>query len=159
VAVLAVLLVSWIAFRAAGALGVAALSTWRDSGRWALAIMLVVTASAHFTAMKQDLARMVPVWIPEPMAVIYLTGVLEVAGAIGILLRRTRRLAGICLCILFVAMFPANLRAAREGMSVGGNPATALWLRVPMQILFVWLAWWTAVSAPRRPETGIPPGA
>ena len=107
-------------------------------------MMLIFTASSHFTSMRHDLAKMVPVWLPAPMGVIYLTGVLELAGAIGILLPApVRSFAGICLCLLLVAMFPANVKAAQESLSLGGNPATALWLRLPMQVLFVWLAWWS----------------
>ena len=119
------------------------MSTWRDSGRWALAVMLLFTASAHFTSMRYDLAKMVSGWVPEPLAVIYLTGALEIAGALGMLWPRTRSIAGICLCALFAAMFPANVKAARDGLTLGGNPATELWLRAPMQILFIWLAWWS----------------
>jgi uncharacterized membrane protein len=80
VTVLAVLLLSWAAFRTAGICGIAALETWRSSGRWALAVILFVTASAHFTAMRHDLVKMQPEWIPKPMLVIYVTGLLEVAG-------------------------------------------------------------------------------
>jgi uncharacterized membrane protein len=141
--VLGVLLISWLILRAAGAMGVRGLADWRDSGRWALAIMLVFTASAHFTSMRHDLAKMVPEWVPYPNAVITVTGILELAGAVGVLLPRTRRMAGICLCLLFGAMFAANVKAAREGLTIGGTPATALVLRLPMQILFIWLAWWS----------------
>jgi uncharacterized membrane protein len=148
--VLGILLGCWLGFRAAGAAGVRALATWRDSGRWALAVMLLFTASSHFTSMRHDLARMVPGWMPEPMWVIYATGVLEAAGAIGILLRRPlRSVAGICLCVLFVALFPANVKAAQEGLQLGGSPATALWLRLPMQVLLGWLAWWSTRDATR----------
>ena len=143
VTVLAVLLISWLALRAAGAIGLRSLRTSRDSGRWALALMLLFTASAHFTSRRHDLARMVPDWMPHAEAVIVATGVLEIAGAVGILLPQRRRLAGVCLCILFVAMFPANVKAAREALTIGGSPATPLVLRLPMQILFVWLAWWS----------------
>lgn len=141
--VLAVLLIGWLIFRAAGAAGVERLANWRDSGRWALAVMLIFTASAHFTSMRHDLARMVPVWMPNPDAVILVTGILEVSGAIGLLLPATRALAGVCLCLLFVAMFTANVKAAREGLTIGGTPATGLLLRLPMQVLFIWLAWWS----------------
>ncbi|MCW5978794.1 MAG: DoxX family protein [Bryobacteraceae bacterium] len=141
--VLVVLLGAWGLFRAAGAFGVRAWSTWRDSGRWALAAMLMLTASAHFTAMRHDLVRMVPEWVPQPEAVIYLTGVLEIAAAVGILVRSTRRIAGLGLCALLIAMFPANVRAVQEGLTLGGSPPTPLWLRAPMQIGFIWLAWWS----------------
>lgn len=105
--------------------------------------MLVFTASAHFTSMRHDLAKMVPTWVPNPEAVIFITGILEIAGAIGIFLPQTRYLAGICLCLLFVAMFAANVKAAHEGPKIGGSPATNLVLRIPMQIFFIWLAWWS----------------
>lgn len=145
---LAVLLGAWAAFRAAGAMGVRAWNGWRDAGRWALAVMLFFTASAHFTGMRHDLARMAPDWVPAPMAVILITGVLEIAAAIGLLWTKTRRAAGLALCALLIAMFPANVKAAREGLMLAGNPPTPLWLRAPMQALFVWLAWWTT----RRPS-------
>jgi uncharacterized membrane protein len=152
--VLAVLLLSWLLLRAAGALGVRALASWRDSGRWALAIMLLFTASAHYTSMRHDLVRMVPDWVPFPEAVVFVTGVFEVAGAVGIVLPQTRRVAGICLCLLFAAMFPANMKAAREGLAIGGTPATDLVLRSPMQILFIWLAWWSTRDV-RSPRSGL----
>jgi uncharacterized membrane protein len=123
---------------------------WRDSGRWALAVMLFFTASAHFTSMRHDLARMVPGWMPDAMAVVYVTGVLEIAAALGLLIPRTRNIAGLCLCVLLVAMFAANVKADRENLSIGGNPATPLWLRLPMQVLFIWLAWWSS-----RPGRGV----
>lgn len=151
--VLGVFLVAWIVFRVLGRLTVEAWDTGRDSARWALAVMLFFTASAHFNSMRHDLAKMVPDWAPEPMAVIYVTGILEIAGAIGLLLPGTRRLAGLALCALFVAMFAANVKAVREGLTLGGNPATALWLRAPMQLFFIWLAWWTAGSGRARRES------
>ena len=145
--VVAVLLIGWGLFRAAGYLGVKALANWRAAGRWALALMLVFTASAHFTSMRHDLVKMVPGWMPQPSAVIFVTGLLEVAGAVGILLRPTRRLAGILLCLLFVAMFPANIKAAQEGLTLGGSAATPLWLRAPLQVLFIGLVWWSTQPA------------
>lgn len=142
--VLGVLLLAWALFRAAGRMGVGALNNWRASGRWALAVMLLFTASAHFTEMRHDLARMVPEWMPQPLTVIHITGVFEVVGAIGLLIPQTRRLAGVCLCIFFIAVFPANLKAAHEDLVVGGQRATNLLLRIPMQVLFIWLAWWSS---------------
>ncbi|HWR54734.1 MAG TPA: DoxX family protein [Bryobacteraceae bacterium] len=150
VIVLAVLLSSWLVLRAIGAAGVQRLASWRDSGRWALAMMLLFTASAHFTSMRHDLARMVPEWVPSPGAVIFVTGILEIAGAVGILLPRTRGVAGICLCLLFAVMFAANVKAAREGLRLGGSPATPLVLRLPMQVLFIWLAWWSTRTGAGR---------
>jgi hypothetical protein len=69
VLVLWVLLVSMGLFRAAGALGVAGLDSWVAATRWALGVMLLFTASAHFTSMKEDLVRM---WLRAPMQLLFI---------------------------------------------------------------------------------------
>jgi uncharacterized membrane protein len=107
--------------------------------------MLVFTASAHFTRMKNDLVRMMPDWIPQPMALIYFTGLCEIAGAIGLLLPGLRQAAGIALIVFFIVVFPANVKAAQTGVGLGGKRATPLWLRSSMQILFIALTWWSAL--------------
>ena len=140
-----VLLISLLLYRAIGALGLAALATWTGATRYALATMLLFTASAHFTKMKRDLVRMMPDWIPRPMALIYFTGVCEIAGAIGLLLPSLRQAAGIALIVFFIVVFPANVKAARTGVAVGGKRTTPLWLRASMQVLFIVLTWWSSL--------------
>ena len=117
-AVLIVLFGAWLVLRGIGALGVGALATWQHSACYALALMFVFTGIAHFNRLKHDLARMVPDVFPRPMLLIYLTGVLEFMGAVGLLLPRFRSLAGICLIALLIVMFPANVNAALEGDNV-----------------------------------------
>jgi len=118
------------------------LDSWLVAARWALSLMLLFTATAHFNQMKKDLASMVPSWVPWPRQVVAFTGACEILAAIGIQLRETRRVAGILLILFFVTVFPANVYAARSGASLRGRPATPLWLRLPMQLLFIALAWW-----------------
>jgi uncharacterized membrane protein len=142
--VLIVLLIAWAAFRGIGAAGVRALASWQSSALYALAVMFVFTASAHFNKMKHDLARMIPSYFPRPLLIVYVTGVLELLGAAGLLLPQSRRLAGICLIALLVGMFVANVNAARRGITLRGQPPTPLWLRVPMQVFFIALLWWSA---------------
>ena len=144
---LLVLGVSLILLRGAGWLGVSRLASWRDAGRGALALMFAFTGGAHFTAMKHDFAAMIPDPLPNDLWVIYLSGVLEIAGAIGLLIPRTRRTAGICLVLLLIALFPANVNAALNALPLGGRPPTTLWLRAPMQLLYLGLVWWTAIGA------------
>jgi uncharacterized membrane protein len=141
--VLIVLLVSWLIFRAVGAAGVHALASWRDSARYALAVMFAFAASAHFNKMKYDLARMIPPYFPRPLLIVYVTGVLELLGAAGLVLPQCRRLAGICLIALLIGMFVANHNAAQQGVTLRGKPPTPLWLRAPMQVLFIALLWWS----------------
>jgi len=141
--VLIVLFVSWLGFRAMGALGVPVLAAWAPSGRYALAVMFLFTGLAHFTKMKHELARMVPSVFPRPLLVIYATGVLEFLGAAGLLLPKFRAEAAFCLIVLLVAIFLANVKAARDRLTLRGKPATALWLRAPMQVFFIGLLWWS----------------
>lgn len=111
--VVGVLVVSLLLFRAAGALGVTALASWVTSTRWALAVMFLFVGVLHFTRRGRDeMARMVPNAFGNAMAIIYFTGVCEIAGAIGMLIPRTRVLAGVCLILFLIAVFPANVKAA-----------------------------------------------
>src|SRR5256712_12704489 len=61
------------------------------------------------------------------------TGVAELAGALGLLFEPTRFWAACGLMILMALMFPANVSAARRGTLIRGRQATALWMRAPMQ--------------------------
>jgi len=76
--------------------------------------MFIFTATAHFNKMKHDLARMIPAYFPLPLLIVYITGVLELLGAAGLMLPQFRRLAGFCLIVLLVGMFIANVNAAQR---------------------------------------------
>jgi uncharacterized membrane protein len=150
-AVVVVLFVSTLLFRALGALGVEALGSWHDAARWGLSVMLLVTASAHFNRMRRDLVAMVPPSFPKPELAVTATGILELLAAAGIQVPETRRLVGLGLMLLMAAMFPANVSAARRGVTLAGKPVTPLWLRLPMQVLFIGVAWWTTQTAGAAP--------
>ncbi|MEU4834881.1 hypothetical protein [Streptosporangium sp. NPDC023615] len=165
---LIVLVVATLCFRLLGAVShLTRFSTWRVSAAHGLAVMLVMTATAHFvpsdvTVMPNhaDMTAMVPPFVPFPALVVYLTGVLELAGAVGLVLTATRRAAGICLALLFVLMLPANVHAALAGVTLAGEPATPLWQRVPEQILYIGVALWAAgVAGGRRPRASAPRAA
>jgi uncharacterized membrane protein len=141
--VLIVLVASILIFRGLGFAGAPAFASWPADVRDGLAVMLLFSGSAHFTPMKEDLIRMTPRWVPRPRAMVFFTGLCELAGAIGLVIPETRRAAGIALILFFIAVLPANIQAARAGVTLRGRPATPLWLRVPMQILFIVLAWWS----------------
>src|SRR6201988_2471162 len=111
--VLIVLLAAWLVFRAIGAAGVHILASWQHSALYALVMMFVFTATAHFNTMKHDLAQMIPSSFPRPLLIVYITGVLELLGVAGLLLPQFRRHAGICLIPLLVEMFTANVNAAQ----------------------------------------------
>lgn len=141
--VLFVLLISILLFRGVGELGIPLFASWQTATRFGLAMMLLFTASAHFTRMKEDLIRMVPPRIPNPRAMVYFTGVCEILGAIGLIIPSLSKLTGLALILFFIALLPANIHAARAGVTLRGKPATPFWLRVPMQLLFIALTWWS----------------
>lgn len=141
--VLPVLLISLLLFRGLGALGVSLFDTWMACTRYALAVMFLFTSTAHFNKMRHDFARMMPTIFRNPMPVVYFTGVCEILGAVGVLLPRTRSLAGFCLCLFLLAVLPANIKAARGSLTIAGRRATNLWLRIPMQLLFLVLIAWS----------------
>ena len=116
---------------AAGAAGVSRLRPWPVAVRGGLAAMFVLTGVAHFVGLREELVAMVPPGLPAPELLVALTGVLELAGAAGLLLRRTAPLAAACLSVLLVVMFPANVYAALQGTGMALVPRTLL------QILFL----------------------
>jgi uncharacterized membrane protein len=65
------------------------------------------------------------------------TGVLEILGAVGLLIPPIAPIAAAGLALLLIALFPANVRAAREHLALGGRPATALPLRTLLQLVFL----------------------
>jgi len=115
--VLIVLLISWVVLRGIGAAGVHVLASWQHSALYALAVMFNFTATAHFNKMKHDLARMIPAYFPRPMLLVYITGFLELLGAVGLILPEFRRLAGICLIALLIGMFIANVNTTERHAS------------------------------------------
>src|SRR4051794_38612575 len=89
---------------------------WTDAAAWSLAGMLFLTGGAHFSSMRGEMIRMVPPLFPRPDLIVTLTGALELLGAVGLLLRATRVVTGMALAVLFVALLPANIYAARHGL-------------------------------------------
>jgi uncharacterized membrane protein len=139
--ILVVLFGALAVFRALGFAGVDFFATWLSSARAALATMFVFTAVSHFAPMRKDLIAMVPAWLPRPDLLVLLTGVAELAGAVALLIPAVRFWAASALILLLLLMLPANVSAARRGVLLRGRPATPLWIRVPMQLLFVAWAW------------------
>jgi uncharacterized membrane protein len=145
---LIVLVIVTLLARLVGQLGAAPLRDWAGATRIGLAVMLCFTAAAHFNSMRSDLVRMVPPMVPNPELMVTFTGVCEILGAIGLLLPRTRRVAAVALIVFLIAVLPANIHAARSGVTLRGAPATPLMPRVALQLLFIVLVWWSGVRAP-----------
>lgn len=109
--------------------------------RLGLSLFFLVTALAHFIS-TEAMAAMVPASIPYPVELIYLTGVLELLGAIGVWIPRLVRLTGLLLILMLIAFLPANIYSALNRIEFGGHDAgpAYLLLRVPFQLFVIW---WT----------------
>jgi uncharacterized membrane protein len=127
--------------------------------RVALAAMFGLTASTHFTSTEAFL-QMVPEFLPMRREAVYLSGVAEAAGAVGLLVPRLRRLAGLGLAALLVSVFPANVNVAVSGLELSGSlgfPGGGAWswVRLTLQPLMVWLALWASAEPRGAPTTAV----
>ena len=113
----------------------------RTGLRWALSVVYFTVGTIHLRSPEAFLP-IVPDWVPFPRETIAITGVCEVLGAIGLFIPRLRWLAGVGLAAYAVAVYPANIKHALEGVKIGG---TAMgWgyhgPRLVFQPVFVWWA-------------------
>ncbi|HEU4796274.1 MAG TPA: DoxX family protein [Pyrinomonadaceae bacterium] len=109
--------------------------------RVGLSLFFLVTAMAHF-ASTREMAEMVPPFIPYRVELIYLTGVFELLGAIGVWIPRLTRLTGLLLIVMLIGVLPANIYSALNRVEYGGHGAGPVYLllRVPFQLFVIW---WT----------------
>lgn len=127
-------------------MGVATLSLHRREQlrtalRWLLSVVYFTVGCIHLRSPEAFLP-IVPAWVPSPRETILLTGVCEIIGAVALFVPRLRWLAGLALAAYAVAVYPANIKHALDGVKVGG---TALgWgyhaPRLAFQPVFVWWA-------------------
>ena len=123
------LLTGSIAARIAGWLGVGYMDTWVKAIAVGLAAMFVLTGVAHFAPpLRAALIAIVPPQLPAPGLLVTLTGVLEFLGAAGLVFPATRVAAAVCLLMLMLAMFPANIYAARMP-----NPPESMTTQLPLR--------------------------
>ena len=118
------------------------------SGRIAMSAMLMFTAIAHF-AFTKGMEMMLPTFIPYKTEVVYLTGIIELAAAIGILIPSFRAITAMLLIAFFFLILPANIYAAIKHIdyqkaTFNGSGLNYLWFRIPLQILFIV---WTYIFA------------
>jgi len=113
---------------------------WQRVALYAVFLWFFFGGIAHFAFTDLEV-RIVPPQIPDARDVVLLTGILELAGAFGLLLPWTRRLAGWGLFALTLAVTPANIYMLyiHDQFDV---PVWLLWLRLPLQVVLLWLIVW-----------------
>jgi uncharacterized membrane protein len=107
-----------------------------------IALVFVTAGVMHFVR-PGIYARIIPPFLPFPMALVYISGVAEILGGIGVLIPSLRAWAGIGLIALLIAVFPANLYMALAPERAGfGIAPVWLWLRLPLQVVLIAWVWW-----------------
>ena len=96
-----------------------------------------------------------PDYLSYHREIVIISGVLELLGAIGILVVKSRLLAGYCLIILCVVVFPANINMALHPEKFTDIPVIFLYIRLPLQILMIWFIWW-AIKPERLQYSNVP---
>ena len=122
-------------------------STGQAVGLGFVFVWFFVGGIFHFAATDTE-AGVVPPYIPWPVAAVLVSGVFELLGAIGILIPRTRRAAGIGLFLLTIAVTPVHFYMLQRP-ELYPVPLWALWLRLPVQVALLWLIL-RSTGRPRR---------
>ena len=120
------------------------------AGKIGMSAMLLFTAAGHFAFLK-GMMLMLPEFVPFKKAVVYLTGIIEGAAAIGLLIPRLQNPTAWLLILFFILILPANVHAAVNKIdyqtgATDGKGVNYLWFRIPLQIFFIGWVYFFAVK-------------
>lgn len=126
-------------------LGVSSLESFKNCARIGTGITFIFAGVSHFI-IPETFMKLMPPFIPEPLLMVYISGVFEMVGGIGLIVSKTKRWASYGLILLLLAVYPANIYVAWENIQLGGfmNNSAYQWLRVVLQIPLIFWVWWTA---------------
>ena len=113
----------------------------RTATRWLLSLFYLIAGVAHLTR-PGGFVAITPSWAPYPTEVVALTGMAEIAGALGLQLPRLRRAAGIGLALYALCVWPANFNHAFNNIPLGGMHL-GWWYHGPRLLLQPFIIWWT----------------
>jgi uncharacterized membrane protein len=121
-------------------------------GRRILSVFFVVAGVMHFV-IPASYTKIMPVILPFPLELVLISGALEIAGGVGLLMERTRRVAAFGLVALLVAVWPANVQMllnARQHDAAWWYQLL-LWIRLPVQIPLIWWTWRVGATSQHHP--------
>ena len=126
--------------------------TTDQAGRIAFGVMLLFTGSSHFY-LTEGMVMSMPPFFPVKEALVYFTGVLEIAFALALVLAKNKPLVAKLLILFLVAVFPANIYAALNHIDIGNadhsGPGPAyLFFRAPLQLLFISWVYYFGIQKP-----------
>jgi uncharacterized membrane protein len=114
-----------------------------------LSLFFVIAGTLHFLS-PEAYMHIMPPYLSHPLLLVYVSGICEIAGGVGVLVPRLRRIAGYGLIALLITVFPANLHMALNHISLLGTnlPDWVLWSRLPLQALLIAWVWFCALRKP-----------
>ena len=118
------------------------MSMLKRAGLGFVFIWFVVGGIGHFIA-TDFFVRIVPPYMPWPLAAVYICGVFELLGAAALWSPRLRPWAGYGLLLLIVCVTPANLWMWQHPDLFPQFPPPMLSLRLLIQVLLVAVVWWS----------------
>ncbi|WP_313808251.1 DoxX family protein [Sphingobium sp.] len=125
--------------------GAARESRGRRIARGILAVAYSLAGMAHL-ARPGGFVAITPDWVPTPELVVGLTGVAEIAGAVGLMIAPLRRAAGVGLALYAFCVWPANFHHALNDIPLNGVHF-GWWYhgpRLALQPVIIWWALWAS---------------
>jgi uncharacterized membrane protein len=119
--------------------------SWKSLGLAVVFLFFMFGGVSHFTNAEFFVAIMPP-YLGWHLEIVYISGVFEILGAIGILIPRLRQLAGTGLFVLVIAVTPANIHMWMNPELFPDVPKAFLSIRLVLQVLLLWLIWWSTRS-------------
>jgi len=116
---------------------------WRRIGLGFVVAWFLIGGTFHFIA-TPAFVSIVPPYAPWPEFWVLFTGVCEIAGALGLLIPKLRRVAVWALIALTICVTPANLEMALHAERYPAIGAPILWLRMAFQPVLIWIIWWSS---------------
>jgi uncharacterized membrane protein len=104
---------------------------------------MIIAGTLHWV-IPDPFVKIVPYFLPYPLALVYISGVFEILGGVGLLVPLVSQAAAWGLIALFIAVFPANINMAVNSIQMDGIPDSDVlrWGRLPLQALLIAWAWW-----------------
>jgi len=115
-------------------------SVWRMWGRVLVVVWFVVGGIGHFV-LTNMFTSVVPPYVPFPREMVYLTGVCEIAGALALLYKPWRHIAGWCLVALTICVTPVHIQMLIEADKYQSLGPAVLWGRLLFQPILIWIIW------------------
>lgn len=111
-----------------------------------MAALFVLAGISHFL-WPRFYERIVPPYLPWPHLLVVISGIAEMVLGVLLVVPRTSQLAAFGLIALLIAVSPANIHMALHPKLFPGISPTALWIRIPLQlVLMAWAFWFTRRS-------------